>query len=219
MNKEPTPALIPHEKFHTGIWLLSVTKPGWYYFLEKKSHNDIENPLFLESVDTPLREMVSLLHKRGIKTTPSCSGHHKSKSFFEKVFEQLQIDKKEIRSSGLVFKDIESGRIYIYKNEQYSLPWSRREFLNKILSYQQHGIIGIKASGNIRTLLLKIRIPSVKVEEKDSIIFIQTIEKDNAGIYYKWKLVTKAVKNILENEPVITESQHRVNSLHWNYIE
>src|SRR5215213_6746561 len=103
-----TPALIPHSEFHTGRWLLPVERPGWYYFQKKKSHHTITNKDFLKSVDKPLRKVVRLLHKKGIKTTPSCSGHHISERNLEKIYLALEKDKEDIRNGGLQLKDIET---------------------------------------------------------------------------------------------------------------
>jgi hypothetical protein len=77
-----TPELIPHSEFHTGCWLQNANKPGWYYFMKRKNANVIINDLFIETVDEPLRELVTFLHSRNIKTTPSCSGHYISEIAF-----------------------------------------------------------------------------------------------------------------------------------------
>src|SRR5215510_7778426 len=138
-----TPALIPHNEFHTGAWLLPATRPEWYYFMEKKNQNTIANKNFLKSVDKPLRELVKYLHKKGIKTTPSCSGHHISERNLEKVYSGLEKDREEIRNGGLQLKDIESGRMYLYKDSGFDLPWSKEIFLEKVTEYQQNGIIGL----------------------------------------------------------------------------
>src|SRR5204862_7330019 len=103
-----TPEFIPHEQFHKGIWLQPVNRPSWYYFMKMKSTNDIKNEDFMESVDAPLKELVSFLYQRDIKTTPSCSGHHKSEMNFEEIYDALEKDKEEIRNNGLQLKDIET---------------------------------------------------------------------------------------------------------------
>src|SRR4030095_6334738 len=107
-----TPRLIPHAAFHTGIWLLSVERPDWYYFMEKKNKNIISDKHFIKSVDKPLRKLVRFLHKRGIKTTPSCSGHHISERNLENIYDSLEKDRDQIRSTGLKLKDSETGKIY-----------------------------------------------------------------------------------------------------------
>src|SRR5215510_414118 len=139
-----TPALIPHNEFHTGAWLLPATRPEWYYFMEKKNQNTIANKNFLKSVDKPLRELVKWLHKKGIKTTPSCAGHHISERNLEKIYTDLQKDGEAIRNGGLQLKDIETGRLYLYRNSRYNLPWNKQNFLDEVIVYQKSGVIGLR---------------------------------------------------------------------------
>jgi hypothetical protein len=193
-----TPELIPHQQFHKGIWLLSVNRPQWYYFMQTKQRHPIMNEHFLESVDPPLKELVNFLHHSGIETTPSCAGHHKGVKEFEKIYEALQEDKKEIKSNGLQLKDIESGKIYLYRNKHYELPWNKEVFLNKVLKYQENGIVGIRAPENVKDKMLHIYIPGVKIREKDSIVFIETIEHSLLGVWKKWKKITREIKGVLQ---------------------
>src|SRR5436190_22861786 len=155
MPMRVTPALIPHADFHTGIWLLPLKRPEWYYFMNKKSRNTITNKKFLKSVDKPLQSLVKLLHKKGIKTTPSCSGHHISERNLEKIYSGLEEDRQDIRNEGLPLKDIETGKLYLYRNDNYNLPWSKEIFLNELLEYQKTGVIGLRL-GNKKKLKAKI---------------------------------------------------------------
>jgi len=191
-----SPDIIPHNKFHKGIWLLPVKRPSWYYFKKGKNKNLISNKDFLQSVDGPLIELVSYLHKKGIKTTPSCSGHHINEKNFEKIYDSLKEDKKEICNNGLVLEDCESGKIYIYKNKNYQLPWPKKIFLKTMLSYQKQGVIGIKLNKKIRKKVLKVTIPQVKIQEKGSYLFIYANNK-NGNNSKEWKKITKKVKHIL----------------------
>src|SRR5687767_137326 len=95
-----TPAFIPHELFHKGIWLLSLKRPLWYYFMERHTEHTIRYRHFFESIDQPLKELVNFLHSRGVPTTPSCAGHHKSALNFHKTFDALESDCEEIRTAG-----------------------------------------------------------------------------------------------------------------------
>ena len=114
-----SPDLVPHSEFHAGVWLQSIERPSWYYFKKKQNRNIITNKNFITSLDTPLRELVKLLHKKGIRTTPSCSGHHLRERNLEKIYQDLKTDRREIRSSGLRLKDVETGQISFYKDKTY----------------------------------------------------------------------------------------------------
>lgn len=191
-----TPGLIPHQQFHKGSWMLSVKRPSWYYYMESEKQHPITDEHFLESVDPPLKELISFLHHLGIETTASCAGHHKSEKEFEKIYDALEKDKGEITTGGLKLKDIESGKIYLYRNKNYHLPWSRKKFLDKVIRYQENGIIGIKPFGEVKERMLHIHIPRVKIRERDSIVFIETSEHSLRKIWNKWRKITREVKNI-----------------------
>jgi len=193
-----SPELIQHTKFHKGIWLLSPSRPCWYYFMKNPRPARITNRNFLRSVDKPLRELVKFLHSKGIKTTPSCSGHNKSKKVFEKIYESLKDDRAHIRNGGLKLKDIETGKLFLYQNKNYVLPWSRKHFLREVISYQKNGIIGIITGNKLKekNKILDLKIEGAKIFEKDSIVFICT----NGGDTAVWKKITSEVRKCFNNE-------------------
>ena len=199
-----TPELIPHHQFHKGCWLLSVKRPEWYYFMKSESPHYISNEHFLESVDPPLKDLVDFLKHSGIETTPSCAGHKKSRKEFEKIYNALEKDKEEIRMNGLKLRDIESGKTYLYKNKHYDLPWNKETFLNKVLRYQENGVIGIRAPGKMKDKMLHIHIPGVKISQEDSIVIIETSEQTSQDIMNKWKKITRKIKSVLKSKTAVS---------------
>jgi hypothetical protein len=196
-----TPGFIPHTSFHKGRWLLSASHPYWYYFLKRKNPNRITNKSFPDSIDEPLKELVQFLHEIGIKTTPSCSGHHFSEKNFDIIYENLEKDKEEIRNGGLKLMDIETGISYLYKNQNYRLPWSRDKFLQDAKAYQQKGIIGIR-TGNRKKLkrkLLEIQVEGAEIREQEGIIFIYISENAKGENRETWRKITAEIKNIIGN--------------------
>jgi hypothetical protein len=195
-----SPDLIPHRQFHTGIWLQSANNPDWYYFSKKKTANTISNSEFIASVDEPLRELVQFLHSKGIKTTPSCSGHHISSRNFKAIYEELEKDRHAIRNGGLKIKDIESGKLFLYKDAKYELPWNEKEFIEQAGIYQQNGVLGIRTGNRkrIKEKLLQLEIPSVQVVDKKPVLLILTSASGtDADIRNTWKEVTRQVKAII----------------------
>jgi hypothetical protein len=192
-----TPDFIPHHKFHEGSWLLPVEKPDWYYFKKGENKNHISNKNFIKTVDRPLKELVTYLHSKGIRTTPSCAGHHFAERKFEKVYDALRRDKKRIRNGGLLLKDSETGKMYVYKDEEYNLPWTKRTFLKTMMSYQKQGVIGIRLRNKkLRQRLLQLEIPNVKITEKNSLLLIMVM--NGTGYNSKsWKKTTEELKQIL----------------------
>jgi hypothetical protein len=196
-----TPDLIPHSEFHKGSWLLPVDREDWYYFRRNKKHNTIHNKRFIGSVDRPLRPLIEWLRSKGIRTTPSCSGHHLSKTSIAKIYHNLELDEHIIRNEGLLLKDVESGKCYCYQDKKYALPWSQKQFIDGLTSYQQNGVLGIR-TGRIKKLKEKIlELPHllekndmhIKVKEEGSLIFIFTCEASQAAIMKTWKLITKEI--------------------------
>lgn len=197
---EITPEIIPHNEFHRGVWFLPVVRPLWYYFKKGNNQNNIHNPEFLKSVDEQVRELVSFLHDKGIKTTPSCAGHFRNKKNYEKIFNSLEKDEKEIKSNGLKLQQVENGNIHYYKNKDYTLPFNRNAFFKKINEIQQRGTLGLRLGNNqkIKNRVLKLKIDSVDFKTHDGIVFIRTFgnnEKNNERI---WKKITSEIKNILQ---------------------
>ena len=197
-----TPNFIPHDQFHKGSWLLPIDRPNWYYFKKQKNGNTISNNDFTTSVDGPLRELVKYLHKRGIKTTPSCSGHHIHEKNFEKIYSSLKEDKRDIRNEGLVLKDCETGKIYIYMNKNYLLPWSKKIFLKIVMLYQKEGVIGIKLRN--KKLLVIIFIMGFVCVEKTKILKMETMKngkkrKRRKNIKTKMKKMKNTNMKIKEN--------------------
>jgi hypothetical protein len=194
-----SPDLIPHARFHSGKWLQPVERPSWYYFQEKQNTNTISNAGFMQSVDEPLRDLVKFLHTKGIKTTPSCSGHHMAERDLEKIYHDLEKDGAAIRNGGLQLKDIETGQLYTYRDQHYALPWSRQHFLERVEAYQQKGVLGLRP-GNRKKLkeqLLKLNVEGAHIREKDSVVFIFTDGERN--IKAVWREITSQVKQLFRS--------------------
>jgi hypothetical protein len=197
---EITPEFIPHSEFHKGKWLLSVERPGWYYFMKKKNGNIISNPSFLETVDEPLKDLVSFLHQKGIRTTPSCAGHFKTERNLLPLYDWLEEDKREITGNGLKLKDVETGTFYLFQQWNYLIPWSRETFITELESYQQHGVIGMHIEHNkkIKKRLLNIIVEGTSIREQDGIVFIFTNENNKGDNRETWKKITEMVKSAFD---------------------
>ncbi len=189
-----TAAFVPHEDFHKGTWLCSTGDSLWYYFMPGKSANTISNKEFWSTVDEPLRPLTRFLHHRGIRTTPSCSGHFRGKGHFYRVYSSLLRDEARIRNSGLLLRDVESGKEYFFQDKRHRLPFRRQEFVHTGLQNQQKGIIGIHAGNPVfRQELLNLSIPEVKVNEKDRVVFISTESENKRANIRTWAQVTDRV--------------------------
>lgn len=137
------PDLVPHTMFHKGYWLVTKQETPWYYFFPTNRSFDIpNNPDFYKSLDDSLVDITMLLHSRGIPTTPSCSGHFSTKSYYVDVYSRLEQNANSIRSTGVVLENVETNKTYYYKNKNYELPWDSNTFVNNSMDYQTKGVIG-----------------------------------------------------------------------------
>jgi hypothetical protein len=195
-----TPEFIPHDSFHKGSWLISVLRPEWYYFQRRNNMNRISNPHFMKSVDGSLKPLVRFLHKNGFKTTPSCAGHHRGEKNYEQIYDALKEDEKEIRSTGLLLRDVETNKKTVFKDPTYKLPWNKRQFQTGAMKYQQTGVIGIRLGKRykLREEILKINLPNVIIKEVDHITLLLTV--NNKGYNQAiWNKITAVIKRIINN--------------------
>jgi hypothetical protein len=162
--------------------------------MKAKNENKITNKNFPESLDPPLRELVGFLHQCGIKTTPSCAGHHKSEKNFRKIYSELKKDEVVIRKGKLGLSDIETGKKIFYHDKDYHLPWTEKDFLNGVVNYQRKGILGMRLKKNDarKKKLLRLKVEGVNVLPKGNIILLLM----NRGTKSRWMKITKAVRKI-----------------------
>lgn len=134
--------LIPRQQFARRRWYHASNL--WYYHrpgpLPKLQLND----RFYEIVDPDIRELCKLLHERGLGTAPSCSGHFHKKAYFVEVWEQLQREADQIRSTGLVVQDCETQQNILFQNPSHQLPWELfPDFREDLRNSQKGGYLGI----------------------------------------------------------------------------
>jgi hypothetical protein len=190
-----SPQLIPHSEFHKVAWLRSVERPSWYYYKKQKPHQVILNKDFLASVDEPLQELVGHLHQRGIKTTPSCSGHHIKDRNLEKIFSNLKEDEALITTCGIQMMDVESGELEHFKDKNYGLPWGKYDFVKELSEYQHKGVLGMKIEDEmLKSYMKELQFNGVRVKENDGIIFVFTNEDNAFDIRAIWKAITHEIK-------------------------
>jgi hypothetical protein len=191
-----SPDFVPHEIFHKYSWLIPEGS-NWYYWIDRKSTIQIpKSKSFYDTLDDPLKDSVFLLHEKGIPTTPSCSGHFNPDSFYEKVFDSLKGEEKEIRGSGIKLKDPESDSIYVYKDLKYRIPWTKESFLEISKDHGRRGVIGVfDEVGNIHRSLIKSPKENCEIVRNEGLTFFLTNPKDNKDLNSSWDHFHKCIKN------------------------
>lgn len=184
--------LIPHIVFHKGIWLSNKNVP-WYFFLKTNRDYEIPNSsTFYESVDEYILPTIKKLHRYGIPTTPSCSGHFEDKKYYSEIYNQLKDFEGNLRSGEILYDD-ENDRKFYYENKNYKLPWQKNDFLNKIIDYQKKGIIGFV--DNNGEIYQRLKNPKYKKFFDNGITLILVESKGINDMEKTWKLVHNDIFN------------------------
>lgn len=156
-----TPAFIPHEYFHKCSWLIPETHNKWYYYkLRDSSDFDIKYKNFNKSLDKELIDVVNFLSKKGILTTPSCTGHFSAYPYYEKIFNLIKSDEEKIKGEGCYFFDYEKGKYYFYQNDNYKINFELEEFCETAMEHQKSGVIGLTSKDD--TVLERIKKLEIK---------------------------------------------------------
>ena len=135
--------LIPHKDFHKGYWYGSSIS-NWYYFKESERDYNLKEFFNYEAVDQPIRSLVGDLHSRGINTTPSCSGHNYTESYFSDLYDKIKLEEVIINTEGLDLVNIETFQQIVFYDKDYEFKYSKQEFIDKIIPYHKVGILGIQ---------------------------------------------------------------------------
>ena len=134
--------LVPHREWAVSRWFYA--DPIWYYYRRSTSHEICPGGRFYQLVDPELREVCRLLHEAGIGTTPSCQGHSYPRERFERIWNELKREEDPIRGDGLVVKDSESQKEFVFREPTYRVPWgSFDEFYKAAGTHQNLGYLGL----------------------------------------------------------------------------
>lgn len=197
--EKASPDFIPHESFHKYSWV----KPEgseWYYSIKRNSPLEIpKSRKFYDTLDSPLEEAVKTLHKKGIPTTPSCSGHFNPDSFYNKIYKSLCSEESEIREKGIRLKDPETNSEYLYKDPTYRIPWEEKSFLDISREHGKKGIIGIvDPMGDIQRCLMESLEKDCQVTRNGNLTFFITSPKDQKSLNSSWESFTDSIKNFFK---------------------
>jgi hypothetical protein len=190
-----SPDFLPHEKFHKYSWLIPEGS-NWYYWIDRKSSIEIpRNKSFYKTLDDPLKDSVIFLHKKGIPTTPSCSGHFNSDSFYKKIFNSLKDEEEKIRKKGIKLKDPESNSYYVYNDSDYRIPWTEETFLEISKEHGKKGIIGVfDPQEKIYESLIENPKDQSQILKDGDITFFLTLPKDNQSLDSSWNYFYECIK-------------------------
>ena len=79
--------LLPNHLLHTRRWYYAT--PLWYYHGAGSRPRLNTDRTFYKLIDRDLLALCLLLHRHGLRTTPSCHGHFYQRRHYERVFRAL----------------------------------------------------------------------------------------------------------------------------------
>lgn len=124
MSRSPTVTLVKPDAFDEYRWWEPQrihTDPRWFYGVKSNAGRAATHPT-PNTVDAPLRDLVSACVRAGVATLPSCAGHFPSEQGLRRVYAGLQKDAEWVRSYGLTLRCSESGSLQVYRNPAWTLP-------------------------------------------------------------------------------------------------
>ena len=124
MNRTPTVTLVKPDAFDEYRWWEPQRlhrDPRWFYGVRGDNGRAAKHPT-PNTVDAPLRDLVSACVRAGVTTLPSCAGHFPSEQGLRRVYAGLRRDAEWVRSYGLTLRCSESGSLQVYRNPAWTLP-------------------------------------------------------------------------------------------------
>jgi hypothetical protein len=191
-----SPGFVPHEQFHKYKWLSPKSgNDKWYYRIPSMGIHQIpDNPEFYDTLDADLSEAVKFLHKNGVPTTPSCSGHFNEKKVYEDLWVGLSESCSCIRKDGLDLINPENGKTYFYKNPNFQIPFNKSHFVNQSIQHGKMGVLGmVDASDKFYNKLMKANIPNTQTIKDGQVTLFLTSPNSESELEECWQGFTKAI--------------------------
>jgi hypothetical protein len=210
--------IVPHRQWAVSKWFYA--NELWYYHRLGTDEEVVTGRKFYQLVDEDVRELCHVLHEAGLQTTPSCQGHFYDRSRFEKIWQELVRETVAIRGEGLSVKDSETQKSYLFREDNYRLPWDRFElFYDQASAQQGIGYLGIIVPPDRDDLLERVDVATFcdhKAELKYDAILSKLLRGHVFNVFVRsggpgereelWRMVT----NLLQRALSTTTSRVRV---------
>lgn len=201
--------LVPHNRWATRRWFYA--NPIWYYHRQSAAHEIRLSGRFYQLVDPDLRDVCHMLNDAGLHTTPSCQGHDYPRQRFEQIWQELQREAPAIRGEGLIVRDCENERPYLFRRADWQVPWpSFDAFFGEAAARQCEGYLGIVVPPSRASVEAKLRhdpyhtrwsalqIDDEAGQELGGTLFgIHVKAPDGAERSREWQRFTRYVKDVL----------------------
>jgi hypothetical protein len=179
-----TPDFIPHTRFHHASWYNEPGQCDWYWYAPRKSWKLNRDESFYASLDSELKDIVKMIHSKGMLTTPSCAGHVRDKSYYSDIWKSLKQQESRIQKNGIQLVNPETQHSIQYKDPTYHVPWSEKHFVKIGSKHGKIGCLGIHPGKHAN--MLPKRVPGF-ITKQDGPFTIYLTKSDTADeIAEKW---------------------------------
>jgi len=123
-------------------WVPLSGREDWYFWTPRGGTHPGSLELDYTTADEGLRDLLPVLHRAGIATTPSCTGHRPDRNNIETRLDAIDRCADLIRGNGLLFENVETGRIGFYSNSSWVSP-NKAELAQMALRDSMVGYLGM----------------------------------------------------------------------------
>jgi hypothetical protein len=150
---------------------------GWHYGILRETKSKGSLQVDMNTVDPPLRRLVSSLHARQVKTLPSCAGHHgRTPGRVQVAAQDLQRQERAIQTQGLVVTDVEDGSTYNMLDPDWKSP-----SLGQLLAGVRHWE-GVGYAGVVLPAGALVKAPAVSVRGTK----VQAVSGSQQDLLHLW---------------------------------
>ena len=188
------------DKLKNYDWYHSESHNLWYYYRDRKA-SEYNFTELDETLDPGVKKIVNFINSKGYKTLPSCEGHTRSESFCKKAWDNLLLDQKKIKTSGLWLNNCENDNKYYLYDPNWELPFSYDEFSSVCMGKSEViGYVGFVCNdGKIFNLLSALfdNSPYISIKFDNKVIEIFNKTKDSKIRKQNWDQVYNMLEEAL----------------------
>ena len=123
-------------------WVPISGREDWYFWTPRAGSHPGSLELDYTTADEDMQELLPVLHRAGIATMPSCTGHRPVRDNIMPRLDAIDRCADLIRGNGLLFENVETGRLGFYANRSW-VPPNKAELAQNALRESMVGYLGM----------------------------------------------------------------------------
>lgn len=103
-------------------WVPLSGREEWYFWTPREEAHSGSLELDYTTADEEMRDLLPMLHRAGIATMPSCTGHRPEPENIMSRLDAIDRCSQLIRGNGLLFENVENGSLGFYLDRNWIPP-------------------------------------------------------------------------------------------------